>query len=331
MRALGLLAVLLGVGACSLLHERSVVKLSEERLARARELGAETRAPLAYQRFQAARQNAESTRGDPAARSDYASEARLWLEAAVAQAERARFSEQRLVLEQECARLDAELLTLERAREERDDQRELAAAAAVAQLEAERALARAADAPAQRVRLSAAETREAARALLQRAELVELALPAEADAGGRNELAAALKEARAQLAKAPDRALLAADRALFRALALLAPLRASDPQPSSQSKASLLEALTLLGTKPVRTELGLSATFAGPDAHAPRTLERLCSVVGAYPAGSVQLALPARAAAAAKETPLPTGCDPTRVKSRVEPALKALSVVFTAY
>src|SRR5262249_4855715 len=155
---------------------------------------------------------------------------------------------------------DAELLALERAREERDDQRELAAAAAIAQLEAERALARAATAPAQRVKLSAPETTQAGRALLQRAELVELALPAQVDPSARAALTASIKQARAELTKSPERALALADQALFDALALLGPLRAAEAEPSAESKASLLEALTLLGTKPVRTELGLSAS-----------------------------------------------------------------------
>ena len=257
------ICLLLGAGACSLLHQRAVVELSEERLAQARALGAETRAPVAFQRFGAARHNAERARPDSAERSDYTSEARLWLEVALAQAERTRLSEQRLALEQESARLDTELLTLEQARLEQEARRELSAAAEIARLEAERALARATAAPAQRVRLAPKELEQAARSLLTRAELIDLALPAAPDSAARSELRQLIDEARTLLPRTPERALALADRALFRALELLGALRAGAPEPSPESKASLLEALTLMGAKVSRTELGLSASLGG--------------------------------------------------------------------
>jgi hypothetical protein len=327
------LCLLLGASACSLLHERGVVELSEERLAQARALGAETRAPVAFQRFGTARQHAERARPDSAERSDYTSEARLWLEVALAQAERARLSEQRLALEQESARLDTQLLALEQARLEQEDRRELSAAAEIARLEAERALARATAAPAQRVRLAPKELEQAARSLLTRAELIDLALPPAPDSAARRELRQLIDEARTLLLRTPERALALADRALFRALELLGALRAGTPEPSPESKASLLEALRLLGAKVSRTELGLSASLGGAGAESPRGLERLCSLVGAYPAGAVQLTLP-RGRAAAAATPqaaLPGGCSADRVTARHDPSSKGLDVVFMAY
>lgn len=322
-----LLVTLLG---CSLLHEQARLRFSEERLARAKELRAEARAPIAFQRYAAARRKAEDAAAESAAQSDYVSEARLWLEVAVAQAETASLSEERLVLERENARLDAALLEQTAARRAREDERELEAAAAIAREEATRALARASEAKTQRVPLNAAEVGHAARALLQRAELIALALPSATDASALAALNARIEEARALLAKAPDQALKLADRALFQGLALAGTLRAGEAAASAESKASLSEALSLLGATLGRSERGLSAQLSGP---AATKLERLCSVVTAYPLGSVEVQLPGRAGEAeVLRTLTQQGCDAARLRVvKNSAASRATSVVFTAY
>jgi hypothetical protein len=328
---MGVLGVSL-FSACSLLHEHAVVRFSEERLARAHELSAEQRAPAAYRRFESARKRAETAPADSAAQSDYVSEARLWLEVAVTQAETIALSEQRLVLEREVARLDATFLAERAAERVRDEQRELAAAADIARQEAQRALARAALAPAQRIKLGASELERAARSLLQRAELIALALPPDLASPGRSELTQLVQQARAALPKTPDQALSLADRALFRGLALLGALRRGQTEASPESKASLAEALTLLGGTTARSERGLSVSFGPAEANNARLLERLCSVISAYPVGPVQLLFPGRAAPSeAWRKATQPGCDEARVQVRAEQASKTLSVAFVAY
>jgi hypothetical protein len=326
-----IIASLTVLGACALLHERAVVRFSEERLAHARALRAEQRAPAAYQRFESARKRAESAAADSAAQSDYVSEARLWLEVAVAQAETVALSEQRLVLERENAKLDANFLAERAAESAREDARDLAAAAEIARQEAERALARAALAPAQRIKLSAEDVKRAALALLRRTELIVLALPPELEASG-SELTQLVQEARGALPKAPDQALTLADRALFRGLSVLGALRRGQSEASPESKASLLEALGLLGGTTTRSERGLGVSFGAAEAQNARLLERLCSLIAAYPVGPVQLLFPGRVAPheAWRKAAQPS-CDETRVSLGADPASKVLSVVFVAY
>jgi hypothetical protein len=320
--------------ACSMLHEQARLRFSEERLARAKELGAETRAPLPFQRYLAARGKAEAAAPASAAQSDYMSEARLWLEVAVAQAETASLSEQRLVLERDNVRLDAALLAQAAAERARDDERELAAAAAIAREEAARALARAGEAKTQRVPLAAAEVGRAARALVQRAELILLALPSQTDAAALAALNARIGEARALLGKAPDQALKLADQTLFEGLALAGTLRVGEASASAASKASLAEALTLLGAELGRNERGLvanlGASLSGPST-APK-LERLCSVISAYPLGSVEVQLPGRATEPELlRTLTQHGCSAARLRVHKGADSRAASVLFTAY
>jgi hypothetical protein len=308
MRGSGALSLLLlaglALGACAAARRRAVLDLSEARVARATELRAEARAPAAFHQFERARGAAREAPVDSAERAERSSEARLWLEAAISQAERADLAERRLALERENVVLDESFLTQERERLAADDAAELRAAAGVARQEAEKALARAALAPAQRSKLSAAELERGARALLTRAELIALALPAgAAPAPGAEQLARLLQEARSQLGKSPDRALAAADRALFQALALLGALRAGEGAPDAAQKASLAEALAAIGARVVRDDRGLTASLPGalpPEGAGPsalRGLARLCALAQGYPRGPVQVVLDTRAAA----------------------------------
>jgi hypothetical protein len=303
--------------ACALLscagaRRRALLDLSEERLSRARALRAEALAPAPFQHFQRARERAQKARPDSAERADRSTEARLWLEVAISQAEQTALAQQRLAVERENVRLDEAFLAQEQQRLALEDASELREAAAIAQLEAERALARAALAPAQRSKLSSAEVERAARSLLERAELIALALPPGAvPPAAVEQLAKLREEARGQLSKAPERALTLADRALFQALSLVGTLRAGKSAPDAAQKASLAEGLKLAGTRVVRDERGLTASLsAAPGAFGPaglkagafgpamqRSVARLCSLAQSYPQGPVQVRIDAGAAA----------------------------------
>lgn len=278
--------VLLLLG-CAAGGQRALGKLSGERQARAEQLKAAQTAPFAYQAFQKAARKAQSARAESAAHHDHESEARLWLETAIEQAERAQLSHQRLSVEEASARQDEALLAAEAERAQLEQLVEREEAANIARTEAERALARAAQAPAQRIKLEVSEVQRAATALLTRAELIELSLPSTLAAEQRTKLTTLLRDAHKALPKTPDRALELADRALFEALALLGVLRAQG-EPSSEQKASLREALQLTGAQVSRDERGLTARVAQAEA---RTLQRLCGVARAYPHGPVQVVL----------------------------------------
>jgi hypothetical protein len=302
MRALALL-LLWSTGGCAIAARNARVDLDQARLARAREVSIEQRAPVAYQRFREAQKRAQRSPKESAARGDYEALARLRLETAIAEAERQLASAARLAEEEKLASLDSALTESARERERYAKAAELAAAQTIAQVEAERALARAALKPQQRVKLPREQVQRAGEALLERAELIALVLAAsEVDSREEKavspalaELRAKLSEAKTLLAKEPDVGLARADRALFRALALLGALRAGAGQPDALEKASLHEALASAGARATRTDRGLTgvidAAFSGNalTASAARTLERLCALTKAHPHGPVQL------------------------------------------
>lgn len=299
-RRVGLLALLSALSACAWLRERGLVHLSEQRLARAEELNAEDRAPLSFQHFTDAKRRAENEAKDSEAHAAYASVARLWLEAAIASAEASMLREQRLALERETVALEETMLKARRERLALEDQRERAAAAAIAREEAARALSRAAERPSLRVKLSADESRRAAQALLARAELVLLALPETVDREKRAELTAQLQKAGDALKTDPARALSLADQGLFEALSLLSVLRDPEAAPTAAQKASLAEAIKLAGATAERNEAGLLARL--PKAGTERVVERLCKTAQAFPFGRVEVlaARPAEARIAAR-------------------------------
>lgn len=279
-------AALLLLG-CAAGGQRALGKLSGERMARAEQLKAAQNAPFAYQAFQKAARKAQEARADSAAHHDHESAARLWLETAIEQAERGQLARQRLQVEEQSARQDEALLAAETERAQLEQQVEREEAANIARTEAERALARAAQAPAQRIKLDPSEVQRAATALLSRAELIALTLPSSLPAVQRNKLDTLLREAHKALPKTADRALDLADRALFEALALLGVLRAQG-EPTVEQKASLREALQLAGAQVSRDERGLTARVAQAEA---RMLQRLCGIARAYPHGPVQVVL----------------------------------------
>jgi len=305
MRGLGL--GLLALAACAgQVSEGEVVRRLE--LGRAQHQDAATRAPELFERYEAAQKRALSARPDTAERADRESEARAWLEAALADAERQRLSEARLQVERETAQLEASVLEEERARDALARRAEHEAARAIAEREEQLALARAALQPQHRIKLSREEIDAATQALIARASLVLVAAQAYGVTDAqRAPVEAKLSRARSLAAKSPDEAFAAADDSLFGALALLGKLRTGEAAAASDDeRAALAESVIQSGAALTRNDRGLAAlidrAFAGSKltAGSVRVLSHLCSLAQAYPRGPVQLALAHHPAALAE-------------------------------
>jgi hypothetical protein len=170
------LALIMGLLAACGGANSEALALQQARLARAKHEDAAKAAPELFARFEATQKTAYAQSPGSAARRDYENEARLWLEAAISEAERRRLSEARQSVERETAAFDAAALEDDRARAELAERAEREAAREVVRRESELALARAALAPQQRVKLGRAEVEQAAQALIARAALIQLAL-----------------------------------------------------------------------------------------------------------------------------------------------------------
>jgi hypothetical protein len=273
--------------ACAALSRREKVKLSEDRLSRARALDAAHVAAEPFRNFEQALHSAEALPADAPEREEQLSVARLWLETAISEAETASLARGRLAIERETVRHDEAYLAAERERLAIEDERERALAAQIAREELTRALARAAENPSLRVKLSADETRRAAEALITRAELIALAIEPGTDSAAESALRATLDKARALLPKAPEQALTLADQALLSGLALVGRTRSAEAPPSTAQKAALAEALVVMGASVTRAEHGLSAALGNKVKET--SLARLCGVARDYPAGNVQV------------------------------------------
>lgn len=304
---LGVALVLLVLVACTPSAQRARSEIDRKRIEHAQSLGVQRRAPLAYERFEAARKAAAKEPAESAARADYQAEARLWLETAIVESERAVLSERRLHEERALIELDGKLAAVARERESWAREADLRAARAIARNEANKALARAAEKPQQRVKLPREEAKLAADALLWRAELIALTLESLGKTGsGHKRLRQKLSEADALLVRDPEASLARADQALFMALALFGELRGASGGPSAEEQASLAEELASAGTRPVRGDLGLSgildhafADFALAPV-AERVIERLCALASAHPRGPVRLGVQAKSEAQAE-------------------------------
>jgi hypothetical protein len=325
MKRLALLVMVVLLFSCAALSRREKVALSEDRTKRARELDAARIAAEPFRRFEAAQKNAEALPAEAPEREVLISEARLWLETAITVAETASLARDRLALERETAQHDAVYLEAERERLALEDERERALASEIAREEMKRALARAATTPALRVKLSADETRKAALSLLARAELIALAIRTESAGEARGALLSQVEKARSLLPKAPEEALTLADQALLAGLALAGKIRDPAAPPSPAQKASLAEALSLLGATVTRAERGLTAALAVQGAaraankaqNKESDFARLCSVARAYPAGDVQVIFGPGSARGASESAGPLllekhGCEGAR-------------------
>jgi hypothetical protein len=319
------LAIALWVSAGCAGPQQQRVALDAERLARAQAVHARERAPELYARVEQARRDAEaSADGDPA-RADHATEARLWLEAAITEAQRAQLADERLGVEREVEQAEQQLTGLELARAELAREVERRTAAELARSEAQKALDRASLTPRLRPKLAKDEVRAAAEALLARATLIRAALPADAA------LDAALASARAALAGDPDAALDKADAALARAQLALGAERARSPGPSEAESSSLAEAMLGAGARPTRGDRGLSALL--PAAFAAQALKpeargrlaRLCKLAAAHPHGPVRAAVGGGQAAAGRARAVGAelvraGCEGGRFGVDVTPA-----------
>ena len=323
LAALTLALLVLLAGSCGSAR-RSRFALDAARLTRARELGAAQRAPDLFARAEEARRAAEHAPEGSPARSDYASEARLWLEAAIAEAARLELSEKRLVSERALLQAEQELTRAERERAEATRQVE---AKLAAREEARKALERASLAPKLRPKLSRAEVSKACEALLARATLVRAALGTfSLDAAKLAPLDAELAQVQATLARDPDAALDRAQAALQHTLALLGSLRGMSAGPTPAEAQALSEALRDAGLTITRGDRGLAGVL--PGAFAERTLKpaaravvaRVCAIARTFPHGAVRVAVAAKNASlsGARSHELQAelgraGCDPARV------------------
>jgi hypothetical protein len=299
-----LLALALG---CTPSAQRARSEIDRTRIEHAQSLGVQRRAPLAYQRFEAAKRAADKQPSESAARADLQAEARLWLETAIVESERALLSERRLGEERALVELDGKLSALERERASWAREAELRAARAIARNEAHKALARASERPSLRVKLPREDTKRAAEALLLRAELITLTL----ESLGKSDAPLArlrqkLSEVEGSLTRDPETSLTRADQALFMALALLGELRGQTGGPTPEEQAALAEELASAGTRPVRNDLGLNGVLDQAFADyalvpsAERVIERLCALASAHPRGPVRLAVQSKSEAEAE-------------------------------
>jgi hypothetical protein len=297
------LPALILLSGCALSQRHARDAVDETRLKEARAVQAEQRAPVQFANYRAAQQNARARKPETAEHDDYAAEARLWLETAIAIGERERMAEQRLAEEKAQLELDAVLTPLLQERAELARRAELLAAREIARVEAERSLVRAAQRPDLRVHIPREDQKRAADALLHRAALIALTLETvRPGSTGASKLRAQLQQAEALAAREPDLALTRADQTLFFALSLLAELRGDEP-PGVDEKASLAEELALIGAKVSRGDHGLAGTFeralagTGLAADVERTLERLCALTRSHIKGPLRLSPHATSAA----------------------------------
>lgn len=333
-------------GACS--HApRTRTELDAARLAHAKALHVKERAPELFQKVTEAEAAAKAAGDDEATRADQLAIARLWLEAAIAECERADSAGARLVIEREIEGVQAQTQRDQASAHALDLELERRAAAQIAAQEIKRALERAALTQGQRPKLDKATETGAARALWTRAQLVIEAARALGASGQDLEEAQKLGDAaRAALPSKPDVALDLADRALSRAWIALGPVRAIDGAVSDGEKQALREELDVQGAALSRDDRGLSASlsdmFTPQDrlsASAPRKLARLCALSSAHPKGARRFSVSAasEAAAARRREQLSAalqaaGCDGERmgIDARVQ-AGSALELTFFAY
>lgn len=268
---------------------------------RAREL-----APDLYAEAERARTDAGGT-DDDAARRDALDAASLFLDAALAEAERIQFDSERVHVEASIERAVAERAEHQRARLAAEAETARAEAAKLARAEAQRAFDRATENEPRRTKKSERERAHAASAvfLFGRAEMVlaaatALGLPAEAREGAERALAeagSAKRNATEQRQRAQS-ALEAAERALGAA-------RAQAQAPSQEEVAGLISEATERGLPIELLERGLAIRLV--DAFPPgasdlspsgrTTLEHVASLARQHPHGPLAIEVPAEGTA----------------------------------
>jgi hypothetical protein len=283
--------------ACSGNVPRTRKALDETRLELARSLSVAQRAPELWANVERARKQASLLASEDPAQAELISEARLWLEAAIAECERADLAEKRLAMEREIEELDRVALRATRALEHATKELQLHEAAMIAKEEATRALERAATLPVRRPKLDKANVSAAAAALITRGRLVVTAAKALGATGKESDaLMARLDEAERVRLKSPDAALDLADHALFDAVALLGQQRrqrGDAPRPGEAKElASLLDQA---GFRVQRGDTGLIAHLPEPFTRtslshaAARKLSRVCALSELHTLGAVRV------------------------------------------
>lgn len=336
------------------------------RLAASESAPARERAPDLVARVEAALDEADAAEraGDPAAAADHATRARLFLEAALAEAARLEDETERANVEAQIATLLAQARRDEEAREAIDRRLARDAAASAAREEALAALALAESdeaRPARRRRLSleeAADLRRAAAALRARARLTAAAAVAlgadEATLTAANEALAASEAATGD----PTQAVSHADRAHREALRALGVARTAAEGPGPDGAATLAEAARAEGFEVVALSEGTGVEVAGlfagaspaPSRGASARLARLAALVAAHPHGPIQVqaqvtqqghaadALAARRAEAVRRALVEAGADAERLGAQAIPtalrgdeAVERVRLLFVAY
>ncbi len=274
----------------------------------ARDLGAidldraAARAPdlVAAARASADEARAAESRGDEAAAEDDATMARLYAQAAVDEAARLEAEAARLEAEREMLAAEQETAEVEAARAGGEAALARLAAARTAREEAARALARAEvdEARPGRARQDSltdvAEVREAARALRDRARLLDAAATA---LGAPPSPAVSDALTGSETATVPLEALARADAAHTAARARLAAARRAHPGVDAVRIASLVEAAESEGFHVVRLARGIGVevedVFEGATPRASRAgqarLARLAALLASYPEGPVRV------------------------------------------
>ncbi|MGF1466106.1 MAG: hypothetical protein ACFCGT_08220 [Sandaracinaceae bacterium] len=295
---------------------------------------------------------AAERRGDLDAARDYATRARLFLEAS-------EHEEARLVHETERAEIEARIRPLlaqaradEAARAELSARATLRASARVARREAERALALAIEDEARRGRRARAgleearDLRRAAATLRARSRLLVSAARA-LGATDEDVEAAEASIVSSREARRPEEALAEADRAYGEALGALGRARSSRPSPPAAATRSLAELAQEAGFEAYPTDLGLAVEsrrlFARRgsqvSAEGRARLARLARLAAAFPSGPVQVAASDQARSTAARSALAAeGVDEARLTTVVlDPALRGagpppdVRLVFLAY
>jgi hypothetical protein len=335
------LTLLWGCGA-SLPRTRK--ELDESRLAHARALDVSKRAPELWANVERARHEASLLVAEDPAQAELMSEARLWLEAAITECERADLAAKRLAVEREIEELDRSALRATRALEQATKEAELREASLIAKEEARRALERAALLPARRPKLDKANISTAVQVLSTRARLVLAAAKAlGAPEPPTDAIATQLDEAERLRSKNPDAALDLADRALFDALALLGQRRVDAATPRPGEANELASLLDQAGFQIERGDTGLIAHLAEPFARASlshvaaRKLERVCALSQLHTLGAVRVHV--AGAAALRDSRVREvnaalrrgGCESQRFGVDVIEGPDALDVVWLSY
>jgi hypothetical protein len=223
--------------------------------------------------------------------SALATEARLWLAAALATSDQRRFDQEREADLAARERTEQRVVAVNREREQVVEREADARVQALAGAEAQRAFAHAAGYEARRLRRDDADTRalyrETSLALQQRCAAV---IAAARSLGAATDEAAALEGRLGTLrqSRRAEDVVADADVLLRDAMGLLGRARAALPADASEP-AALVEAATERGLSATRGERGLELRGASLERPRPAALRQLAALLEAHPRGGVQI------------------------------------------